>query len=791
MFHIVDIDLDPPKPNVLGQHFEVEEGTFLAGYLAAALSRTGKVGTLGGMQIPPVTAYMDGFARGVDYYNQQKAGDVQVLGWDLAAQTGAFVGDFADRDGYKNKAAELIGAGVDILMPVGPPGNGAEIAAKEAGNVMLIGVDSDWYEALPEYREIMLTSVMKNIDVLTYKAIQSMVEGSFAGGTLVGSLKNVGVSLAPFHELEDRVPAVLRAEINKIKAGINTGSIPEPDPASIEGKPPDFEDDFASRRPEWRLDDRGSKIAGGSMVLVVEENGQGANAGGDHLNATDFVLEFDFQRTSQDCIDCAIVIWYRGNDQSSYGLDLSLGPGALRWQLVKVQDGIKEEFHQGDIPRVDPPASHHFRLVAQGDAFRFYLDQELVTYWQEAALTGSSIGIGSRNLGGTSWIQIDNLKLWSLDPAWPKEIRNRPPDFEDDFSPPKEEWKLMGLSDELNIEDYVTEGVLRLGPEARQLNAPTLTAANFVIEFDFLPPTDAVYKFGFRFRGEADGRDYSLYFWERDWGLLLTYPAQQDWPALTEGRDSPEIVPGQWTHVLLIVQGDQYTLYLNGKPVGYIRDDTLHGDQNDFNFAEGSKTLDNVKFWSLDPAWAKEIPNRPPDFEDDFSSLKPDWKKERYIGGFGVTEGVLRLSKNALVGEHSLQALDYVFQTDLRLNEITENMMILCSLRLTEYEGGKYGTEYQVHIYPWEKYWEIFVIKVPRGQWEPVKEGELQAFKPGQWIHLTIAISGDSVRIYWDDELLVEDQGLELTGEMNQIGVFTESDTFRLDLDNWKFWKLE
>jgi basic membrane protein A and related proteins len=89
-FSIVDYAYDPAIDNVLGLVFATEEAAFLAGYAAASVTQTGSVGTFGGIQIPPVTVFMDGYAMGVQYYNDQKGTNVQVLGWDPIAQTGLF-----------------------------------------------------------------------------------------------------------------------------------------------------------------------------------------------------------------------------------------------------------------------------------------------------------------------------------------------------------------------------------------------------------------------------------------------------------------------------------------------------------------------------------------------------------------------------------------------------------------------------------------------------------------------------------------------------------------------------
>ncbi|OGO18186.1 MAG: hypothetical protein A2Z14_19000 [Chloroflexi bacterium RBG_16_48_8] len=78
-FAIVDFVYDPPLPNVLGLTFSTDKGAFLAGYLAAGMTKSCVVATFGGIAFPTVEAYMFGFRNGVDYYNQQHATAVEVL----------------------------------------------------------------------------------------------------------------------------------------------------------------------------------------------------------------------------------------------------------------------------------------------------------------------------------------------------------------------------------------------------------------------------------------------------------------------------------------------------------------------------------------------------------------------------------------------------------------------------------------------------------------------------------------------------------------------------------------
>ncbi|MCJ7512886.1 MAG: BMP family ABC transporter substrate-binding protein [Anaerolineales bacterium] len=225
-FTIVDYAYDPTIPNVVGQVFNTNEAAFLAGYAAAGMTKTGKVGTFGGIQIPPVTVFMDGFALGVDYYNAQKGTAVEVLGWDPAAQTGLFTGNFESTDDGRRLGETLMDEGADIIMPVaGPVGLGTAAAAQERGNAYIIGVDSDWFLTAPEYAAIILTSVLKNMDVTTMNVVKTVLDGSYAGGVTVGTLENGGVGLADFHDMASMVPAELQAELQDVAAKVIAGEI--------------------------------------------------------------------------------------------------------------------------------------------------------------------------------------------------------------------------------------------------------------------------------------------------------------------------------------------------------------------------------------------------------------------------------------------------------------------------------------------------------------------------------------------------------------------------------------
>lgn len=213
-------------PNVRGLAFQTDQAAFMAGYAAAAYTKTGTVATFGGMKLPTVTIFMKGFEAGVNYYNQQKGKAVKVLGWDSAKDDGVFTNDFSDQVKGKDTAQSLVQEGADVVMPVaGPVGLGSAAYCKESGKCVIIGVDTDWFVSAPEYQDIELTSVMKKIDVAVFKTIEDAVGGKFAGGTMMYTLADGGVDLAPFHNYDGQVSAETKSELDAIRAGIIDGSI--------------------------------------------------------------------------------------------------------------------------------------------------------------------------------------------------------------------------------------------------------------------------------------------------------------------------------------------------------------------------------------------------------------------------------------------------------------------------------------------------------------------------------------------------------------------------------------
>jgi basic membrane protein A and related proteins len=225
-FAIVDFAYDPTIPNVLGLTFSTDQAAFLAGYVAASVTKTGKIGTFGGLNISTVTIFMNGFAAGILYYNQQNNTDVKLLGWNPAKQNGLFTGDFENQDNGRRVTETLLQQGADIILPVaGPVGLGAAAAVQAAGDAHMVWVDTDGCVSAQQYCSLFITSIVKNMDVAVENSLKQGLDGTFKGGIYTGTLQNNGVGIAPFHDFDSQISADVKSQLTTIKQGIEDGSI--------------------------------------------------------------------------------------------------------------------------------------------------------------------------------------------------------------------------------------------------------------------------------------------------------------------------------------------------------------------------------------------------------------------------------------------------------------------------------------------------------------------------------------------------------------------------------------
>ncbi|MQA02789.1 MAG: BMP family ABC transporter substrate-binding protein [Streptosporangiales bacterium] len=226
--HFAEVDAPSSGKNVYGMQFNTAQPAFQAGYLAAAMSKTGKVGTFGGEAIPPVTIFMDGYYEGVQYFNEQNDENVKVIGWNVDKQKGGtFTNSFTDKGKGKSIAQSFLKQDVDMIHPPsGGAGLGAGAAIQESGgDAKMIWYDTDGCVSAKEYCDFMLTSVTKHMTKAVKDYTLKAAKGSPPTGDYVGTLENGGVGLAPFHESEDDVPDDVKSDLEQIEKDIIAGKI--------------------------------------------------------------------------------------------------------------------------------------------------------------------------------------------------------------------------------------------------------------------------------------------------------------------------------------------------------------------------------------------------------------------------------------------------------------------------------------------------------------------------------------------------------------------------------------
>ncbi|WP_308281475.1 BMP family ABC transporter substrate-binding protein [Pimelobacter sp. 30-1] len=224
-----DNDFDGKKDadNIKPILYNTAQAAFLAGYAAADYTKTKVVGTYGGQPFPTVTIFMDGFKQGIDYYNKEKGKGVKLVGWE-GNDKGVFTGGFDANEKATNTAKQILDQNADVILPVGGPiYQGALTAIKDSGkDIAMVGVDADFYETDPNTRDVIFTSILKNMKTSTIEAVVAAGKGNFDPEAYIGTLENDGVGIAPFHNFESKISPDLQGELDTVKAGIIDGSIP-------------------------------------------------------------------------------------------------------------------------------------------------------------------------------------------------------------------------------------------------------------------------------------------------------------------------------------------------------------------------------------------------------------------------------------------------------------------------------------------------------------------------------------------------------------------------------------
>lgn len=215
--HFIGVD-QPQKevlPNLTGLVFKEDHAGYLAGVLAASLTKTGTIAAvLGTDLVPPVVAFKEGYEAGARSVNA----DINLIS---TYHPGELSQAFTDPEWGAATAKQAIDQGADVVFGAGGmTGNGAlqEVATHEG--LFCIGVDTDQWETLPAAHPCLVSSATKPITSSLVALLQQAVAGTIAGGNYVG-----GGGLAPFHDFEDVVPQEVKDLLDEVRAGLLDGSI--------------------------------------------------------------------------------------------------------------------------------------------------------------------------------------------------------------------------------------------------------------------------------------------------------------------------------------------------------------------------------------------------------------------------------------------------------------------------------------------------------------------------------------------------------------------------------------
>lgn len=206
-------------PNLVGIQFREDQGGFLAGALAGMMTESNVVGFIGGVDVPAVKRFRNGFLNGVQYINPD------------AIARDVYIPSFTEPVQGASAAQQFIGDGADVIFGAGGPTGSGAISAAAEQDVYVIGVDQDEYNTTfgggtTPGADKLLTSAVKRVDVGVYDQVQAIVQGSFTGnGDYILDVANDGITYADFHEASDSIPQNVKDRLEEIRQKLGDGSL--------------------------------------------------------------------------------------------------------------------------------------------------------------------------------------------------------------------------------------------------------------------------------------------------------------------------------------------------------------------------------------------------------------------------------------------------------------------------------------------------------------------------------------------------------------------------------------
>jgi hypothetical protein len=517
--------------------------------------------------------------------------------------------------------------------------------------------------------------------------------------------------------------------------------------------------------------------------------------------------------------DSATLIWFLGkNNTTGDHFAFEYSPSSGVWSIIEGKNKDWNKLVTGiTYPTpIDTPGTIMF--VVDGDLVSaFYGDAFLNSVIMSHGSTGGENLLAIRdNSSQFAQADITKIRFWNLDAVewlgtdW---ITARPESVLIDSFTGNEGLQFNPVENE-KYEDGKAV-LFTMGGETG-LTRDDLQGENIALEVSFVPRTMPDNAWLVLVMGEdtttLDCVEFSYFSKTGEW--QITKVVNRQWEQLSSGMTQPT-PEGTGVTIMVVTYSDHVDVYLNQDYLGSAQvDRSGAGSRNELvlrskenQYARADIYL--IRSWNLpvdEPASGEGTASlsetinsltdgRPPDFQDDFSSatLQEYWSSDQGAQEGTLQDGALRLKNENLIGQDTLNKMNYILQVDLRFGGISPDENFFYGIRTTEFQNGKYGSEYLLNINPSNGEWAMNVITDPHGQWTGIQKGNLGLIEAGRWYELGIVVNTDSIQTFWDDQLFLTQDSVVLYGLVNHFGLdpsrAVESAT--VDIDNWRFWELE
>jgi basic membrane protein A len=211
----VDQSQDEIFPNLVGLVFHADQSGFLAGALAAQMTKTGTIACVIGTDlVPPAVAFKEGYEAGAKYINP----NINIISTDYPSGSEEAL---TNPKWGANIASQAIQNGADVIFGAGgKAGRGALIETASHSGLYCIGVDTDQWETVPESHPCLISSAMKAVTPGVFDLIKLAKDGTFPTGNYFGAS-----GLAPYHDFDSVIPQAVKDKMSQITSGLSDGSI--------------------------------------------------------------------------------------------------------------------------------------------------------------------------------------------------------------------------------------------------------------------------------------------------------------------------------------------------------------------------------------------------------------------------------------------------------------------------------------------------------------------------------------------------------------------------------------